>query len=420
MPEIYLPTLHPGQVTAYQTPGRFKILRCGRRWGKSLLGETIACDGAAKGESIGWFGPEYKFVSEIFNEVVEILDPIRKTSSKVDGVIRTTTGGRIDFWTLDNERAGRSRKYHKVIIDEAAFTKPNMLQVWQTAIKPALLDYRGSALVMSTPNGENPENFFYALCKDPSHGFVEVHAPTHTNPYLPADELAKLEKENEPRVFRQEYLAEFVNWSGDAFFALSGILVNDRAVEYPTICNAVFAVIDTAIKTGKEHDGTAVSYYAMPAIPGDPVVILDYDKVQVEGSMLETWLPSVYERLEYLAKTCRARMGSIGAFIEDKASGTILLQQAKRRGWQATPIDSKLTAMGKDERAINVSGYVYRGMVKMSAFAYDKVITFKGITKNHFLGEVCGFRIGVKDQEDDLLDTFCYALAISMGNNEGF
>jgi hypothetical protein len=36
------------------------------------------------------------------------------------------------------------------------------------------------------------------------------------------------------------------------------------------------------------------------------------------------------------------------------------LQQVVRRNWKAHPIESKLTAMGKDERAISVSGYVYR------------------------------------------------------------
>jgi hypothetical protein len=81
---------------------------------------------------------------------------------------------------------------------------------------------------------------------------------------------------------------------------------------------------------------------------------LDWDIAQIEGALLETWLPEVFARLEELARLCRARSGSIGAFIEDKNSGTILLQQALRRQMPAHPIDSKLTAMGKDERAISV------------------------------------------------------------------
>jgi hypothetical protein len=59
-----------------------------------------------------------------------------------------------------------------------------------------------------------------------------------------------------------------------------------------------------------------------------------------------SWLYRI-DRLEELSQMCRARFGSIGAVIEDKNSGTILMQQALRRGLPAHPIDSKLIAMGK-------------------------------------------------------------------------
>jgi hypothetical protein len=92
--------------------------------------------------------------------------------------------------------------------------------------------------------------------------------------------------------------------------------------------------------------------------------VLDWDVAQIEGALLETWLPAVFRSLEELSRLCRARRGSLGAFIEDKNSGTILLQQAWRRQLRAYAIDAKLTAMGKDERAISVSGYVHRELVK--------------------------------------------------------
>jgi hypothetical protein len=108
--------------------------------------------------------------------------------------------------------------------------------------------------------------------------------------------------------------------------------------------------------------------------------------------------------------------------IEDKNSGTILLQQALRRGLQAQAIDSKLTAMGKDERALSVSGYVYRGQVKYTEHAFHKVSTHKRRTKNHLADQIESFRMGDKDskREDDLLDTFCYGIALSLGDNKGF
>jgi hypothetical protein len=54
---------------------------------------------------------------------------------------------------------------------------------------------------------------------------------------------------------------------------------------------------------------------------GIPLLILDWDIVQIEGALLETWLPTVFRRLEELARLCGARHGPLGAWIEDKNSG---------------------------------------------------------------------------------------------------
>lgn len=422
--KVKLPTLHPDQVRLWEAmqQHRFLAARCGRRWGKTELDICVGCDEAINGGEVGWFAPENKRLLESYNQIVEILEPVKRSSSKTEGIIRTISGGRIDFWSLEDENAGRSRKYKLAIVDEAAFTKPNMLDIWDKSIKPTLLDYGGRAVVTSNTNGINPENFFWQICNEPRHGFGQFHAPTHANPYLPQEELEKLIHDNPPLVYQQEYLAEFVDWSGASFFAKESLLLNGRPVDLPLRCDAVFAVIDTATKTGKDNDGTGVVYCAVIKNSQHPLVFLDWDVQQIEGALLETWLPTVFQNLEHLAKACRARMGSLGALIEDKASGMVLIQQARRRGWPATAIQSDLTSLGKDERAISVSGYVYRGMVKLSRLAYDKVTTYKGTTRNHLLGQVVGYRVGSKDagRQDDVLDAFCYAVAIALGNAEGF
>ena len=89
---------------------------------------------------------------------------------------------------------------------------------------------------------------------------------------------------------------------------------------------------------------------------------------------------------------------------------------------KALPIESKLTSLGKDERAFNVSGYVHRGNVKYSEHAFEKTSIYKRKSRNHLVEQIESFRIGDKnsDREDDLLDTFCYGIAIALGNSEGF
>lgn len=424
---VVLPTLHEDQVKAYAVcaANRFFALRCGRRYGKTAFLSTLACDDAINGKRVGYFAPDYKRLAETYREIEHILSPIKQSSSQTEGVIRTVTGGVVEFWTLMDESAGRSRKYHTVLIDEAAFTKsPAMWNIWRLSIKPTLLDYRGRCIVASNTSGLDEDNFFWKITNEPEHGFIEYHAPSRKNPYLSGEEIDDLQRKEHPLVFKQEYEAEWVDWAGSPFFSLDSMLVDGQPVDLPGPCDAVLAVIDTAVKTGSDNDGTAVIYAGINRkLPGHRIVILDYDALQIEGSLLETWLPTVFRNLEVLAKSHRALMGSLGVWIEDKASGMVLLQQAKRRGLPAHPIDTSLTAKGKDERALSVSGYVYRGDVKLHRNALEKVIAYKGATRNHLVSQVCGFRIGDKDashRADDLLDCFTYLPSIVLGDAKGF
>lgn len=423
--KIDMPELHAGQVEAFKMKGRFRAGRCGRRFGKTELAQTIIEDGTIRGKSVGYFAPSYKLLSEVFVSVRHVLHPLIEVSNQTSGVIRLLTGGRADFWSLENKAAGRSRKYHTVIIDEAAFTPDYMLKTWEGAIRPTLLDYRGNAWVFSTPNGVDTDNFFWRVCNDPKFEFVTFHAPTWKNPYIPPDEIEKLRKSLHPLFFRQEIEAEFIDWRGVAFFSISNLLVDDKPVDYPFLCDLVYAVVDTGMKSGKEHDGTAVTYYASSWLlgVGHPLVILDWEILSIDGAMLEGWLPSVFERLGELSAKCGAMNRKVAVFIEDKGSGTVLIQQAQNAGLPAHPIEGKLTSIGKDERAMNVSGYVWSGKVKISEYAFQKETDYKDQIQNHLIHQVTGFRVGdkdAKDRADDLLDTFTYGVSIGCGNMEGF
>ena len=421
VPEIVLPELHSGQIPIVSHPARFKGLRCGRRWGKTTIFVSRATTRAVQGHYYGYFVPDYKIMSEMFEECEEILSPIIKSASKHDGVIRTKNRGRIDFWTLNNPKCGRSRKYHEVGIDEAAHTEADMMDLWQKNIRPTLLDYRGEAIIGSTPAGVNEENFFWRICNQPEHGFTEFYAPTSTNPLLPREEVARLQAEHMPEVYAQEFMAQWVDWRGLAFFSEDSLLVDGKPCELPPRVDRVFAVIDTALKDTMEHDGTAVVFFAKNSVHGIPLIVLDWEVLQIEGSLLEAWLPTVNKRLEDWARRLQARRGNSGMWIEDKASGIVLLQQAMRKGLPAYPIDSKLTSLGKEARALDVSGYVYSGKVKICREAYEKVTSYRGITRNHFLSQFCGFRLGTKTAHaQDLLDCGCYGIALGLGNSEGY
>lgn len=410
-------------MALWKQRSRFNAVRCGRRWGKTAFAVTLIADHVTEegGQSWGLFAPDYKIMSETYRELETLLRPVTESSSKTDGLIRLVNGGRVDFWTLNNPRAGRSRKYHGVVVDEAAFAGPDMTDLWQKAIAPTLLDYKGVAWALSTPNGLDPENWFCRICTEKELGWSEFHAPTASNPYLDADDVAKLQYQYPPLVYQQEYLAEFVDWSGTAFFSEASLLLDGQPVPYPAGCDAVYAVIDTAVKDTLEHDGTAVIYIARDRRAQHPLTILDWDVLQIEGYLLETWLPGVYMRLEELAQQVGARYGSAGSWIEDKSTGSVLIQHARNKGMQVEAISSDLTALGKDPRAISASPYVYRGDVKISRHAYDKVVAYRGQTRNHLLSQVCGYRLGTKTPHGmDLLDCFTYGVMLGVGDSNGY
>ena len=93
------------------------------------------------------------------------------------------------------------------------------------------------------------------------------------------------------------------------------LLTNDAPEPFPQRCLYVFATLDTAFKTGKEHDGTAVIYWAYERLGTERwLKIIDYEYLQIEGGLLETWLPNVYRTLDEYAVKCGARLGSRGTF----------------------------------------------------------------------------------------------------------
>jgi hypothetical protein len=53
---------------------------------------------------------------------------------------------------------------------------------------------------------------------------------------------------------------------------------------------------------------------------------------------------------------------------------------------------------------------------------FNKTVIYKRQSANHLLNQVESFRVGDKksDREDDLLDTFCYGIALALGDRQGF
>ena len=189
------------------------MLRAGRRWGKSSLLVAIAIDEALRGRPVGVFSPFYKTAAPLFDALAYALAPLIVSRHRGQGELVLVTGSHIDVWTLEASTiVARGRKYACALIDEAAHVKANMAILWKASISPTLIDIADShAVAASTPWGTDPANFFFQICNDKSLGWVEMHARSVDNPYLPRESLEEEKRVNSPLVWRQEYEAEFTS-----------------------------------------------------------------------------------------------------------------------------------------------------------------------------------------------------------------
>jgi len=257
--EIELPLPHKGQVELEENMQRFNVVACGRRWGKTEFQIIRAIKRALNGEYYGWFAPNYKFLDEPFRKIIKYCKPAIKRSNGTDRVIEFVTGGQIEFWTLEDDNAGRGRKYHEVGIDEAGLCH-NLGTIWREAIRPTLSDYRGQGNFYGTPKGRNWFYEAWLLGENPEkEDWASFRRPTLSNPYIPASEIE--DAKNDPMMdiatFEQEYEANFVE--NDSSYLFLASYFHDRLIE-PHECPALnlwYRGWDTATSASQTADETA-------------------------------------------------------------------------------------------------------------------------------------------------------------------
>lgn len=210
-PTVQLPRPHRNQARILEQQKRFNVLACGRRWGKTNLAINLVCLTAIAGRPAAWFAPEYKLLTDAWREMKRVLAPAIARSEDTEKRIELLNGGTIDAWSFDrNPNAGRSRKYARVVVDEAAHAD-NLYESWTKAIRPTLTDFRGDAWFLSSPNGRNYFHELYQRGAAGEPGWVSWTQTSYDNPLLDPSEIDGAKADLPPLVFRQEYLAEFLD-----------------------------------------------------------------------------------------------------------------------------------------------------------------------------------------------------------------
>jgi hypothetical protein len=191
---------HINQQVILDSCSRFRVVMCGRRFGKSELSQVEMISNALKGYQVAYITPTYKLAKTFFEKLTQVI-PFE--NNKSDLIINFPNKGSVEFFTGERLDNLRGRKFHLVVIDEASFI-PNLEDGWLNSIRPTLTDYKGKALFLSTPKGKN---YFYSLFMKGGEDWESFKFTTYDNPYIDKSEIDDARRQLPEAVFEQEYMA---------------------------------------------------------------------------------------------------------------------------------------------------------------------------------------------------------------------
>lgn len=311
--QLTLPTPHPAQQKIIAEAKRFNVVCCGRRWGKTTLGQDRLVHPALRGKPVAWFSPTYRSLSDAWRALASTLHAITVRKSDSEHRLELRGGGVIEAWSLDNSDAGRGRAYAAVVIDEAALVA-NLDRAWQESIRPMLTDYRGDAWFLSTPKGT--ANFFHTLHQK-GHGLLRGEwrswsMPASANPFIDPAEIEAAKEDLSDLAYAQEYLAQFVSWQGAVF-------------------RKILDAVSSAPATGKAAvigaDWGRVNDYTVFVVLSDAGELLELDRFRgIEYSLQRARLQALYER-----------HGKPPIIAEQNSIGGPVIEQLARDGLKVKP-----------------------------------------------------------------------------------
>lgn len=228
---------HAGQRDLHQNRTRFKVVRCGRRWGKTYFGGYEMATRAltpsrfdGKTPTLGWVvGPNYADAEKEFRI---IYDSLRKIGLDKDAIrfVKNSDAGALHIALANGtEIIGKSAQHPDklvgdgldwVLMVEAGRHKRN---TWGQYIRPTLSDRRGIAVFSGVPEGNSQSSLLYHLYeRGQSSRFAHWASwkrPSWTNDVVfPGGrndpEILEAESDLTKDEFDRQYGAEFTDKTG--------------------------------------------------------------------------------------------------------------------------------------------------------------------------------------------------------------
>lgn len=214
--------LHDKQRQIVSSIARFKIIRAGRRSGKTFMEtENMAFKAiSGKDRNIFYVAPnQVQARNIIWENLKKRLHGIGQANEqRLEMRVPTVDGGhsliKVAGW--ENRENFRGQSAYHITFDELDTMKDFFIG-WQEIFRPALIDTGGSAHFIGTPKKENPN--LRRLEKE-AIGDVHwdaFHFSSWDNPNLNPSELEKAREEMDAETYKQEIMAEYVDNAGALF-----------------------------------------------------------------------------------------------------------------------------------------------------------------------------------------------------------
>ena len=408
------PHLHPTQEVVHADERRFRIVRAGRRWGKTKLGVWECISVALAGGLAWWVAPSYRLGKPGWRDLQRLARQIPGAYiNKGERLVELPGGGSVQVRTAANPDDLRGEGLDFVVLDEAAYMDR---EAWYEALRPALADKQGRALFISTPAGV--VNWLSELITDVEAGrqggterWGLHHYSSYDNPFLEPSELDELKEELGTLLYAQEVLAEIVEMSGTVLKAAwfdhhytrrvvqleagERILyeLEDGTVHAHDDCDR-FVTVDPALSTKQSADFTAMGAFALTPLYDEPdtgrqvrrLLVLEVVRKHLEA-------PDVLDQAGLLQE----RHDATWVGFENTAYQASLVQFGKRDGMNARGIKAD---RDKRSRALPLAAWAERGDVLFPTDApwFDSLVREAMI----FTGD--------NDRHDDQVDMLAYAV----------
>ena len=213
--------LSKAQKEVFSSEARFRVLITGRRFGKTFLALNELAKFSRYPKKVVWYiAPTYRMCKDI------MLDPLvekmtkHKWISKVnysDLTITLRNKSRIQLRSSENFNALRGVGLDFICVDEFSDVDE---RAWFEVLRPTLSDKskEGSALFLGTPRGYGNWSYNLFTKQETDKNWKSFKFTTLEGGQVSANEIEQAKQDLDERTFKQEYLSDFVNYSGAIYY----------------------------------------------------------------------------------------------------------------------------------------------------------------------------------------------------------